>query len=135
VQQLLEHSTVTITMRCVHPNLDSKRNATAKLESFGESLVTPCTKTQQSKAEVSPIVQLKAFFLYLRNGGVVERLKPAVLKNEIAFRYLADNSTNSLCQPQDSDKFSFFNLLCFCSFCASFSADLATAERLNRWRS
>jgi hypothetical protein len=47
-----------------HPNLDSKRNAVAKLEGFGDSLVTPCTKTQQSKAKVSPIAPLKAVASY-----------------------------------------------------------------------
>jgi integrase len=60
VQQLLGHSTVTVTMRYAHPNLDSKRNATAKLESFGDSLVTPCTKMQQMKSKVSPIAPLSA---------------------------------------------------------------------------
>jgi integrase len=44
VQQLLGHSTVATTMRYTHTNLDSKRNAVAKLAGFGDSLVTPCTK-------------------------------------------------------------------------------------------
>jgi site-specific recombinase XerD len=44
VQQLLGHSTVRVTMRYAHPNLGSKRNAVAKLECLGDSLVTPCTK-------------------------------------------------------------------------------------------
>jgi integrase-like protein len=64
VQQLLGHSTVTVTMRYAHPNLDSKRNAIARLESFGDSLVTPYTKTQQSKPKVSPIAPLKAVASY-----------------------------------------------------------------------
>ena len=64
VQQLLRHSTVVVTIGCAHPNLDSKRNATAKLESFGDSLVTPCTKTQQAKAKVSPIAPLSAVASY-----------------------------------------------------------------------
>jgi hypothetical protein len=34
-QQSLGHSTVTVTMRYTHTSLDSKRNAVAKLESFG----------------------------------------------------------------------------------------------------
>jgi integrase len=64
VQQLLGHSTVTVTMRYTDTNLDSKRSAVAKLESFGDNLVTPCTKTQQSKPKVSPITPLKAVASY-----------------------------------------------------------------------
>jgi integrase len=64
VQQLLGHSTVTVTMRYTHTNLDSKRSAVAKLESFGDNLVTPCTKVQQSKPKVSPIAPLKAVASY-----------------------------------------------------------------------
>ena len=40
VQQLLGHSTVLVTMRYTHTNLDSKKAAVAKLESFGDNLVT-----------------------------------------------------------------------------------------------
>ena len=54
VQQLLGHSTVTITMRYTHTNLDSKHAAVAKLEEFGDNLVTVCTKMQQSKEVLSP---------------------------------------------------------------------------------
>jgi hypothetical protein len=64
VQQLLGHSSVTVTMRYAHPNLDSKRNAVAKLEGFGDSLVTACTKTQQSKSKVSPLSPLRAVASY-----------------------------------------------------------------------
>ena len=53
VQQLLGHSSVTVTMRYAHTNLDSKHAAVAKLESFGDNLVTVCTKMQQSKERVS----------------------------------------------------------------------------------
>ena len=60
VQQLLGHSTVTVTMRYTHTNLDSKRSAVAKLESFGDNLVTPCTKVQQSKPKVSPMAPAKS---------------------------------------------------------------------------
>ena len=52
VQQLLGHSTVTVTMRYAHPNLDSKCSATSKPDDFGESLVTPCTKMQETKSKV-----------------------------------------------------------------------------------
>jgi integrase len=64
VQQLLGHSTVTVTMRYTHTNLDSKRSAVAKLESFGDNLVTPCTKMQQSTPKVSPIIPLTAVASY-----------------------------------------------------------------------
>ncbi len=64
VQQLLGHSTVTVTMRYTHTNLDSKRSAVAKLESIGDNLVTPCTKMQQSIPKVSPIIPLKAVASY-----------------------------------------------------------------------
>jgi len=64
VQQLLGHSTVTVTMRYTHTNLDSKRNAVAKLESFGDVLVTPCTKMQQTRPKVSPITPLSAVVGY-----------------------------------------------------------------------
>lgn len=54
VQQLLGHSTVIVTMRYTHTNLDSKRAAVAKLKSHGDNLVTVCTKTQQSRRKLSP---------------------------------------------------------------------------------
>jgi integrase len=54
VQQLLGHSAVTVTMRYTHTNLDSKHAAVAKLEGFGDNLVTVCTKMQQSKEGLSP---------------------------------------------------------------------------------
>ena len=40
------------------------RNAVANLEGFGDSLVRPCTKTQQSKSKVSPIAPLSAVASY-----------------------------------------------------------------------
>jgi integrase len=64
VQQLLGHSTVTVTMRYTHTNLESKRNAVAKLENFGDSLVTPCPKMQQLKSKLSPIIPLTAASSY-----------------------------------------------------------------------
>jgi integrase len=54
VQQLLGHSAITVTMRYTHTNLDSKHAAVAKLEGFGDNLVTVCTKMQQSKEGLSP---------------------------------------------------------------------------------
>jgi hypothetical protein len=64
VQQLLGHSTVVTTMRYTQTNLDSKRNAVAKLEGNGDNLVTPCTKMQQSTPKVSPKFPLKAVASY-----------------------------------------------------------------------
>jgi len=39
-------------------------------------------KMQQSKSKLSPIIPLNAASVIIRSGGVGERLKPAVLKNE-----------------------------------------------------
>jgi integrase len=64
VQQLLGHSTLTVTMRYTHTNLDSKKAAVAKLESFGDNLVTVCTKTQQSPSRLSPKAPLSALASY-----------------------------------------------------------------------
>jgi len=64
VQQLLGHTTVVTTMRYTHTNLDSKRNAVAKLEGFGDILVTPCTKMQQPGSKLSPKIPLKAVARY-----------------------------------------------------------------------
>jgi integrase len=71
VQQLLGHSTVVTTMRYTHTNLDSKRNAVAKLEGFGDNLVTPCTKMQQQGSKVSPKIPLRAVarYTYKRRSG------------------------------------------------------------------
>ncbi len=57
VQQLLGHSTVTVTMRYTHTNLDSKRAAVAKLESRGDNLVTVGPKMQQVKAKLSQMAR------------------------------------------------------------------------------
>ena len=64
VQQLLGHSTVLVTMRYTHTNLDSKKAAVAKLESFGDNLVTVCTKMQQSSPKLSLNGPLKAVASY-----------------------------------------------------------------------
>jgi hypothetical protein len=62
---------------------------------------------------------------------VGERLKPAVLKNKIADLLSGRNSTESLCQPQDSDEFSLLEFVDFCLFCASYSDNLVTLEGFN----
>jgi len=64
VQELLGHSTVTVTMRYTHTNLDSKRAAVGKLEGFGDNLVTPCTTMQQSTPKVSPKAPLSVVARY-----------------------------------------------------------------------
>ena len=53
VQELLGHSTVTVTMRYTHTNLDSKRVAVGKLEGFGDNLVTVRPKIQQLNPKLS----------------------------------------------------------------------------------
>jgi integrase len=55
VQQLLGHSTVTVTMRYTHTNLDSKRAAVARLENRGDSLVTVDPKLQRSTPKLSQV--------------------------------------------------------------------------------
>jgi integrase len=53
VQQLLGHSTVTVTMRYTHTNLDSKRAAVEKLAGCSDNLVTVRTKMVQSNSKMS----------------------------------------------------------------------------------
>lgn len=64
VKELLGHSTITVTMRYTHTNLDAKRSAVAKLESLSDNLVTPCTKMQQQGSKMSPKTPLKAVARY-----------------------------------------------------------------------
>ena len=64
VQQLLGHSSVLVTMRYTHTNLDSKKAAVAKLETFGDNLVTVCTKMQHLTPKLSPNVPLRAVASY-----------------------------------------------------------------------
>jgi integrase len=54
VKELLGHSSVTVTMRYTHTNLDSKRAAVEKLGSRSDNLVTVRTKMQQSRLGLSP---------------------------------------------------------------------------------
>ena len=55
VKELLGHSTVTVTMRYTHSNLDSKVAAVGKLAGNCYNPATPCTKLQQSPPNVSQI--------------------------------------------------------------------------------
>lgn len=58
VKELLGHSSVTVTMRYTHTNLDTKRAAVGKLGSVRDNLVTVRTKLQESKLELSRNKQL-----------------------------------------------------------------------------
>jgi len=55
VKELLGHSTVTVTMRYTHSNLDSKFATVGKLAGNCYNPATPCTKLQQSPPNVSQI--------------------------------------------------------------------------------
>jgi integrase len=55
VKELLGHSTVIVTMRYTHTNLDSKVRAVGKLPGGCYNPATPRTKMQQSVREVSQI--------------------------------------------------------------------------------
>jgi integrase len=64
VKELLGHSSITVTMRYTHTNLDSKKAAVAKLESSGDTLVTVCTKKQQPVLRMSPKAPLSIVASY-----------------------------------------------------------------------
>jgi integrase len=55
VKELLGHSTVVVTMRYLHPNLDAKITAVTNLGGDCYNPATPCTKMQQPKRKVSQI--------------------------------------------------------------------------------
>jgi integrase len=61
VKELLGHSSISVTMRYAHTNLDSKRAAVEKLNGFGDNLVTVRPKMQQRGARLSPNAPLSAF--------------------------------------------------------------------------
>jgi integrase len=71
VQQLLGHSTVTVTMRYTHTNLDSKRAAVAKLVSVGDNLVTVAPKCSNRNARLSQIASNPQNALELETEGLV----------------------------------------------------------------
>jgi hypothetical protein len=58
----------------------------------------------------------------VQTGGL-EKIKSPI-------RYLVENSTKSLFQPQDSDNFCFLELPRFCLFCAAYSYNSATVGPL-----
>ena len=54
VKELLGHSSVGVTMRDAHTNIDSKRAAVEKLDTgFGDNLVTVSPKVHQPRAVLS----------------------------------------------------------------------------------
>ena len=53
VKELLGHSSISVTMRYAHTNIESKRAAVEKLEGLGDNLVTVSPKVQQSTAVLS----------------------------------------------------------------------------------
>jgi integrase len=53
VKELLGHSSISVTMRYAHTNIESKRAAVEKLNGFGDNLVTVSSKLHQSRAVLS----------------------------------------------------------------------------------
>jgi integrase len=53
VKELLGHSSISVTMRYAHTNIESKRAAVEKLDGFGDNLVTVGPKVHQSRAVLS----------------------------------------------------------------------------------
>ncbi len=53
VKELLGHSSISVTMRYAHTNIESKRAAVEKLDGFGDNLVTVRPKVHQSRAVLS----------------------------------------------------------------------------------
>jgi hypothetical protein len=53
------HSTVTVTMRYTHTNIDSKRTAVDKLVAHCDKSVTICTTVQQSAEKARQLSQSK----------------------------------------------------------------------------
>jgi integrase len=53
VKELLGHSSISVTMRYAHTNIESKRAAVEKLDRFGDNLVTVRPKLHNSRAVLS----------------------------------------------------------------------------------
>ncbi len=53
VKELLGHSSISVTMRYAHTNIESKRAAVEKLDGFGDNLVTVPKKMHQNRAVLS----------------------------------------------------------------------------------
>lgn len=55
VKELLGHSSISVTMRYAHTNIESKRAAVEKLGGFGDNLVTVSHQVHQRRAALSLI--------------------------------------------------------------------------------
>jgi hypothetical protein len=75
---------VILTTGWTHTNLDSKVAAVGKLSGNCCDPVTVGSRLQQVMPRVSQIGRELREYVSIRNGRAGERLKPAVLKNEIA---------------------------------------------------
>jgi integrase len=53
VKELLGHSSISVTMRYAHTNIESKRAAVEKLDGFGDNLVTVQSNVHQPRAVLS----------------------------------------------------------------------------------
>ena len=53
VKELLGHSSISVTMRYAHTNIEGKRVAVEKLDGFGDNLVTVQPKLHNSRAVLS----------------------------------------------------------------------------------
>ena len=53
VKELQGHSSISVTMRYAHTNIENKRAAVEKLDGFGDNLVTADKKLHQSRAVLS----------------------------------------------------------------------------------
>lgn len=53
VKELLGHSSISVTMRYAHTNIESKRAAVEKLDGSGDNLATVGPKVRQSRAVLS----------------------------------------------------------------------------------
>jgi integrase len=53
VKELLGHSSISVTMRYAHTNIESKRAAVEKLDGFGDNLVTDQSDVHQPRAVLS----------------------------------------------------------------------------------
>ena len=53
LNELLGHSSISVTMSCAHTNIDSKRMTVKKFEGFGHNLATVRPNTHQSSAVLS----------------------------------------------------------------------------------
>ena len=78
VKELLNHSTVTVTMRYAHSNHETKLRAVGQLKS-GDKVVT-ITPREKGRLSVVTVAWNAMKSGKIKNGGMAEWLKAAVLK-------------------------------------------------------